>query len=51
MQIPLKTGDRVISTFPYRDYVLVITMLGEVFRIFMGGGPDFKPETVRIERI
>ncbi len=51
MQIPLQAADKVVATFPYRDFVLVITERGEVFRIFMGEGMDFHPEVLRIERV
>ena len=31
--LPLKPGDRVIASFPFRDQVLVITQWGHVWQI------------------
>ena len=36
MKIPLKDGDRVVATFPYRDQFIVITERGEIFRVEVG---------------
>lgn len=39
MQIPLRDGDRVVAAFQFRDYVLVITETGMVFKIKVSNDP------------